>query len=64
MFYGINNNFKCEISGSPISPRNPDLQGHGSSIPTVIFGISSPAYTFNPESRPDFALKSLIPNFK
>ena len=26
--------------------------------------FSSPAYTFNPEFHPDFALKSLIPNFK
>ena len=37
MFYGINNNFKCEISGSPISPRNPDLRGHGSRSPNGYF---------------------------
>ena len=33
-------------------------------IPRVIFGIPSPAHTFNPESRPNFALKSRVPSFK
>ena len=33
-------------------------------IPRVIFGILSPAHTFNPESRPDFSLTSRIPSFK
>ena len=32
-------------------------------IPRVIFGIQLLS-TFNPESRPDFALKSRIPSFK
>ena len=32
--------------------------------PKVSFGIASPAHTFNPESRPDFALKSRVPSFK
>ena len=32
-------------------------------IPRVIFGIQLLS-TFNPESRPDFALKSRIPRFK
>ena len=33
-------------------------------IPRVIFGIPSSVHTFNPESRPDFALTSRIPTFK
>ena len=64
MFYYIINNFKCEISGSPISLRNPDLQTHGSRNPEGYFWHLSPAHTFNPESRPDFALTSRIPTFK
>ena len=44
-------------SGSPIGFFNPV-------IPRAIFGIPPPAHTFNPESLPDFAVKSRIPSFK
>ena len=33
-------------------------------MPRAIFGIPPPAHTFNPESLPDFALKSRIPSFR
>ena len=33
-------------------------------MPMVILGIPYPVHTFNPESRPNFALKSRIPALK
>ena len=48
-----------------LQSRNPDLKiSSNPVISRAIFGIPPPAHTFNPESLPDFALKSRIPSFK
>ena len=64
MFYGINNNFKCEISGSPISPRNPDLQGHGSSNPNGYFWHLISRIYFQSRISPRFCFKITNPELQ
>ena len=53
------------FSGSPIGFFNPVIptQNFGQSRnPEGYLGTPPPSHNFNPESRPDFALKSWIPN--
>ena len=48
-----------------LQSRDPDLRFSSNPvIPRAISGIPPPAHTFNPESLPDFAVKSRIPSFK
>ena len=52
---------------SPIGFFDPEIPTQISCnpvIPGVIFGIPLPVHTFNPDSGPDFSLKSRIPSFK
>ena len=60
MFYCIINNFKCEISGSPISLRNPDLQTQGSRNPEGYFWhpISRAYFQFRTSRRFCFKIPS------
>ena len=60
MFYCIINNFKCEISGSPISPRNIDLQTHGSRNPEGYFWHLISREYFQSRISPRFCFN--IPN--
>ena len=55
------------LRGSPIGFFNPVIPTRNfmqSRNPEGYFGIPPPAHIFNPESRPNFALKSRIPSFK
>ena len=54
----------AKLVGPQLVPVIPTYKPPDTVTPRVIFGFPPSAHTFNPESRPDFALKSRVPSFK